>query len=253
MALINLFKLEKMSIEAYTKVGRGVADKAIPARMELSFNPASLEESHAIGYQGATRRAINSPAAEASYTYTPPTKLALTFVLDGTGVDYYFKAQQLLAGATVARQIATFKKMCWAMNGKVHQPNFLVLSWGRFVFACRLETLGITYTLFDKGGNPLRAELKVQFVKDASAATILREAAKSSPDLTHVRTVQAGDTLPLLCQEIYGSPVHYLRVARANDLDDFRNLQPGQRLAFAPLADDDGGDGGGDGSGGGPA
>ncbi len=57
----------------------------------------------------------------------------------------------------------------------------------------------------------------------------------SSPDLTHVRTVQAGDTLPLLCTSIYGSARHYLLVARHNGLDDFRQLQPGQQLQFPPL------------------
>ena len=72
-------------------------------------------------------------------------------------------------------------------------------------------------------------------VEDKSAAKIAREAAKSSPDLSHVRVVVAGDTLPLLCNDIYGSPQHYLKVAADNGLDDFRQLIPGQRIVFAPL------------------
>ena len=56
-----------------------------------------------------------------------------------------------------------------------------------------------------------------------------------SADLTHVRLVKAGDTLPRLCDEIYGEPRMYLEVARANDLDHFRALQPGMRIAFPPL------------------
>ena len=47
--------------------------------------------------------------------------------------------------------------------------------------------------------------------------------------------MKSGDTLPLLCKEIYGSSAHYLRVAADNRLDDFRNLVPGQTLYFAPL------------------
>jgi nucleoid-associated protein YgaU len=59
--------------------------------------------------------------------------------------------------------------------------------------------------------------------------------AKSSPDLTHSRIVKAGDTLPLLSKEIYGTANHYLWIAQQNQLDDFRNLMPGQRLFFPPL------------------
>lgn len=235
MALINLFKLEKMRIEAYKKVERRRADQASPDKLDLMFNPASFDEEHSIAYQGESRRAINSSATPAKYTYTPPVKLSLVFVLDGTGVDHYFKLQHLAAGASVRKQIDTFKKLCWNMNSAEHEPQFLTLRWGKFAFNCRLEKLGISYTLFDKGGDPLRAELAVDFIKDDSAATIVRAEAKSSPDLTHVRVVQSGDTLPLLCKQIYGSSAHYLTVARDNGLDDFRDLQPGQRLSFAPL------------------
>ena len=56
-----------------------------------------------------------------------------------------------------------------------------------------------------------------------------------SPDLTHIRTVQSGDTLPLLAKAMYGSSRYYLVVAEANGLDDFRNLKPGTKLFFPPL------------------
>ena len=48
--------------------------------------------------------------------------------------------------------------------------------------------------------------------------------------------VLAGDTLPLLCQQIYGSATHYLQVAAFNGLDDFRVLEPGRELLFPPFA-----------------
>jgi Contractile injection system tube protein len=235
MSLINLFKLEKMRIEAYKKVGRGIADKASPGKLELMFNPATYDEEHAVAYEAETRRGINSSAKPAKYTYTPPVRLKLVFVLDGTGVDYYFKLQHLVAGDSVAKQIDTFKKLCWRMNGDTHEPHFLVLRWGKLAVNCRLEKLSITYKLFDKAGDPLRAELAAEFIRDDSAATIARAEGKSSPDLTHVRIVKSGDTLPLLCKEIYGSSMHYLQVARDNGLDDFRGLTPGQRLSFPPL------------------
>ena len=62
-----------------------------------------------------------------------------------------------------------------------------------------------------------------------------RQANLQSPDLTHRRVVKEGDTLPLLCREIYGAPAYYLRVAQVNGLDDFRILTPGQELFFPPF------------------
>ena len=44
-----------------------------------------------------------------------------------------------------------------------------------------------------------------------------------------------GVLLPLLTREIYGTEAYYLRVAQVNNLDDFRNLTPGQVLFFPPL------------------
>jgi hypothetical protein len=49
--------------------------------------------------------------------------------------------------------------------------------------------------------------------------------------------VVAGDTLPLLCFQIYQESKYYVEVARVNGLDDFRNLEPGRQILFPPLGD----------------
>ena len=102
-------------------------------------------------------------------------------------------------------------------------------------FDCRLQSVDIEYSAFDKNGAPLHATLKTTFVEDIEASKRIREEGKSSPDLTHTRVVKSGDTLPLLSKEIYGSSQYYIRVAEANNLDDFRNLTPGQTIIFPPL------------------
>ena len=57
----------------------------------------------------------------------------------------------------------------------------------------------------------------------------------SSPDLTHERIVEEGDTLPLMCHRIYGSTNHYLEVAKFNKLKYFKELTPGSKIYFPPL------------------
>jgi hypothetical protein len=202
------------------------------------FNPTTYKKTHAIEYESPDLQGINTPGRPARYAYTPPGDISFEFVLDGTGVNFIGAEQiaRTLKGESVKKDIEKFEKLCLKMNGQIHEPNFLVVSWGsNLSFPARLKTLDITYKLFDQGGDPIRAELNATFVEDKTETTIMREAGKSSPDLTHVRIVKSGDTLPLLCKEIYGSSEHYLRVARDNGLNDFRNLVPGQKLRFAPL------------------
>jgi nucleoid-associated protein YgaU len=73
------------------------------------------------------------------------------------------------------------------------------------------------------------------FCESVPGAERVRRDNASSPDLTHLRDVREGDTLPLLAQEIYGNPHLYLEVARVNRLVNFRRLRPASRLSFPPL------------------
>jgi nucleoid-associated protein YgaU len=47
--------------------------------------------------------------------------------------------------------------------------------------------------------------------------------------------VKAGDTLPLMTEEIYGDDKYYLEVARINNITSFRQLQPGTEIFFPPI------------------
>ncbi len=236
MSLLKLFKLEKLTIEAYRDATR--KRPASPDSMEVMFNPATYTRSHRVSYEGVKAQGLNTPGRPARYSYTPPADLSFTLVLDGTGVHELGPRPGSL-GHSVKKDVATFEKLCLRMNGAIHEPNYLIVRWGDLAFSGRLKTLDITYTLFDQGGDPLRAELAVTFVEDKTSKTLMREAGKSSPDLTHLRVVRHGDTLPLLCREIYGSSSHFLRVARENGLDDFRRLVPGRTLVFPPLPPDE--------------
>jgi len=91
------------------------------------------------------------------------------------------------------------------------------------------------FKLFDPQGQPLRATAKVTFKSDETDA--LRESFNkaNSPDLTHRRTVKAGDTLPLMCHRIYGDASMYLQIAKINKLLNFRNIEVGQELFFPPI------------------
>jgi nucleoid-associated protein YgaU len=57
----------------------------------------------------------------------------------------------------------------------------------------------------------------------------------NSPDMSHFIEVRKGDSLTLMCENIYGAPDYYLQVAEVNGIIDFRNLTPGQKILFPRL------------------
>ena len=237
MSLLNLFKLEKLRIDGFTDENRTIP--AAPPSMTVMFNPTTYKRAHSIAYAQTSRQVLNAPSSPAEYANTQPGELSFQIVLDGTGVAFMGVEQlaRVISQRSVKNDIAMFETLCVKMNSATHEPNFLTIRWGNHLdFPGRLQSYEVSFKLFDEGGDPLRAELDVTFVEDVPSEKGSRLAGKSSPDLTHVRVVKSGDTLPLLCKEIYGSSAYYLRVAADNGLDDFRSLSPGQTLRFPPLA-----------------
>jgi hypothetical protein len=228
MGISNLFKLEKLTITAYKTADRS----GWGSTFEAMFNPASYSQNYSIEWK--RRQGINDLGAELEYTLSAPSELSFNLILDGTGVDDYGLISW--ASQTVSERVQEFLDVTYTYQGSLHEPAYLLAEWGDLSFSCRLSSVDIKYTAFDRDGTPLRAELDVTLLSDIGVEKLAQEAGKTSPDLTHARVVRRGDTLPLLVSEIYGSSDHYLDVARFNQLDDFRNLKPGQQILFPPLA-----------------
>jgi LysM repeat protein len=135
----------------------------------------------------------------------------------------------------IGPQITLFKKVCFSYNGDIHEPNYLILQWGSLIFKCKLSSLKIEYTLFQKNGLPIRAKASCSFTKALDAATIAKTANNKSPDLTHLIEVKQGDSLPIICNRVYGDPSYYMEVAKYNKITNFRNLVPGTKLYLPPI------------------
>ncbi len=194
---------------------------------ETLINPENYSEDIRLAYSEAQE--LGASAAQLKYKGTQPPDVAFTFLFDGTGVLPE-------ASGNVVSQIEAFKKVVLNFEGDIHQPFYLKIIWGAFLFKGRLTGLNINYILFSPDGIPLRAKADAQFRGSTEVISRKRRERTSSPDLTHVRTVKEGDTLPLLSQEVYGDPSHYLELARFNRFTNFRKLTPGNRIIFPPLA-----------------
>ncbi|WP_298310731.1 hypothetical protein [uncultured Aquimarina sp.] len=232
--LSNFFKLEKLTIVGHTKAER--TDISIPENtFEAMFNP----ETYSLTYQNVydPKQGINTSGRKAKYALTKPEKLSIKLILDGSGVSTSNSINLIGKGyKDVYKRVQDFLEITGKMDGEIHEPKYLTLKWGDLLFKCRLASVQVNYSLFNRHGIPIRAELNTEFFGDLETSERLKEENKSSPDLTHYRIVGAHDRLPMMCEKIYGSAQYYTLVAKANNLDDFRNLKPGQEIYFPPIA-----------------
>jgi contractile injection system tube protein/LysM domain-containing protein len=204
-------------------------------QMSVYINPDQYTHNYTIVYSNT--QAQGSPKGSPEYNKTPSDTVNFQLIFDGTGVvPSPLPGKPPAPEDGIVTQINNFMGLALNYNGKIHSPNFIQLSWGTLVFNCRLQTLKLTYTLFKPDGTPLRAKADTTFIGFQDEQEIAKEAKASSPDMTHVVTVKSGDTLPLLCSNIYGSGLYYTEIAKVNGLTGFRELAPGSRIFFPPLS-----------------
>lgn len=214
--------LERLVIKAYKQAD--YSGQAV-SQFEAYVNPNEITIAYEAEYDSA--QGIGTTNSRMEFKRLKPGDLSLTFFIDGTGANG--------RPCDVQERVEQFQ-LVTGYNGNVHRTNYLKIGWGSLAIKrCVLKNASIAYKLFKPDGTPLRAVITAAFSDNSDDKTRVAMARDESADLTHVRLVKAGDTLPRLCHEIYGDPGWYVRVARANELDDFRNLIPGTRLRFPPL------------------
>jgi hypothetical protein len=218
----NRGTLEKLKILAYEKADYSGA----PIGEFVSFvNPNEILLAYELEYDSA--QGAGTTNSRMNFKKVKPGDLTLNFFIDGTGA----------AGTTVdvQQKIEQFQRVT-EYNGNIHRPNYLKVVWGTLqVKRCILKSASITYKMFKPDGIPLRAVISATFTDNSDDQSRVAIAQDHSPDLTHVRMVKSGDTLPGMCYGIYGDPGYYLDVARANRLNTFRRLMTGTKILFPPF------------------
>ncbi len=209
-------------------------DGAISIDKTKSFtamlNPSEFKHKRAIRYN--TRMTLGQVGSATRFSGVQPDTVSFSILLDGTGV---VPVQGQDRDKDVADHIKALSDVVYVYNGDQHEPDHVRLLWGTLILYGRMESMGVQYTLFKPSGDPLRAKVDLEFKGFMSSKEAELAANRSSPDLSHLVHVREGDTLPLLCERIYGDPAYYVDVARFNRLDGFRRLEPGMRLRFPPL------------------
>ena len=232
-------KLGKLELPMYNEGG-----------IKLEFQIEGAEEGPTGTAEGS---AVNLPR----FTYKPPS-FSITSILDATGVmnkgfmiketDTDFDQKTLFEPKfkTINKFISELKRITYNYVDSTHGPPYVKIYYGAILpdgtspndsvksktFIGRLTKLEVNYILISKTGEPVRAEITLDFehVTDPAAA-----ATGQSPDLTHYIDIKHGDSLPNLCKQIYSDPNLFMQIARINNLPSVNAIKPGMRLLFPPL------------------
>jgi hypothetical protein len=246
--LFDQGKLAKMTIRAFLPLSdpKGKPQVSDKDTYVVQVNPSGYTLSHELHYTYNQGQGFSS--SEAVYSKSAPIVLKFDFLFDGTGVvpppselgdiprvGAIASALSEDKAFKVMDEIQKFNRLVYEVDGKIHRPRHVLLVWGSLVFPCVLITANYNFTLFKPDGTPLRAVASCSFRESVPTAQRILAENRTSPDLTHLREVQEGDSLPLLTDSIYGNAELYLEVARVNKLINFRRLRVGSRVAFPPV------------------
>lgn len=217
--------LEKLQIQAFSDAA---CTKATSNAIKAFINPEGYSRDCTITYKDV--ELIGDSGNTQAFVGMGDDTLTLNnLIVDGTGIVSLGNYQNVDA------YIKAFTDVVYKFNGSMHQANFLMVTWGNLKYTGVCKSFKVRYTMFKPDGSALRAFIDVVIGSSIDLKTKSKLAVKESPDLTHYRTVKAGDTLPLMTYRIYGDSAYYLQVAQINNLKSIFAIKPGDKIYFPPL------------------
>ena len=235
--------------------------------MIVQYNPDSLQIEYNIDWQSP--QGLGTTGSNLSFANNKPEKIKFKLLFAESDVDLGLFQSKLLLGDNIyktgnrlSNRISTNSYVNYAVEkfltlttqklSSEHRPYYLRLKWGNVLvrpkgtlkdnkpevstqktYPCQLESVDVNYTLFSREGTPLRAELDCVFIEHNQLQDHFAD--EYSPDVTHAKTLKAGDQLSEMTQEIYEKANWYPKVARVNKLDSVRQVPSHQVLNFPPL------------------
>lgn len=199
---------------------------------KVSINPETYTRRFSAGSSGTSKK--NKETLASGNTYTPK----VVEFSETLSFDLWFDSTGLIPDCKdVVSDLKWLEENLIKFDGTIHSTRYVQVVWGPLTIDTQVTSLDIQYLYFNRYGVPLRAKasLSLQGIQESDIQERIRNT--QSPDLTHMRIVQAGENLPMLCHQIYNNPLYYIKVAEANGLSNFTNLQPGQKIYFPPVGE----------------
>jgi hypothetical protein len=121
------------------------------------------------------------------------------------------------------------------LNRELHAPPIVRFVWDTEIFRGVLESMNATYILFTPQGVPLRAKLSLGLKEYRPVVIQVKDNPTASPNYDKTYVVQRGDTLTGIAFAVYRDASVWRDIARNNNIQDPRTLDPGTVLQLPSL------------------
>lgn len=218
--------LEKALIEVLDSDGNR---KDPPVEIPVMFNPTEYSLDKQLNYDEKERPG-----------QTTPTRQFVSGDAETLSTEFFFDTYE--EGRDVRKEYTDpiDKLLALDRDRDPPEPPLCRFMWGSLIFKGVLKSAQKTFTMFDRGGVPVRAIVSVSFQghrileEEGAGAGAQEGAGERSGERTKTHQVTQGDTLWDIAGAEYGDPQQWRRIADANGIENPRTLQAGQVLTIPP-------------------
>ncbi len=183
---------------------------------QLNISKSVVWEGFAVSGEDSTKKQFSSGKAKT---------LTISDVLFDTSmfkeISVYTKYIRYLEAMTLVQE--------YTKEG-ITRPPILSLSWGNgsYFFDTILKNLTYDFTMFDRSGIPIRANVSFEFEEIITDTVKIKKALEIKAITTY--RVKANDTLQKIADSELGSPNQWKMIAVANGIDNPLDLEVGMQL-----------------------
>jgi hypothetical protein len=196
--------------------GQGSSFQYNTTVIEVGFNPTEYSIKKSNSFNEVKVPGLSSPIIQFNTGETRTLSLEVLF-------DTFF-SESTTKESVKDKYIDKLEKLM-AIDSDLHAPPPCKVIWGKLEFEGILDSMDKKYTLFDKGGTPLRARVNLSFKEFVPLKKQLKSSPTNSPDRRKLFTIKEGDNIWLLANRAYGDPGLWRVIADANHIDNPLELE----------------------------
>jgi nucleoid-associated protein YgaU len=196
------------------------------------FNPTEYSFERTNSYKAAAVPGLSSPLLQ--FVNGEADQLSMELFLDDYTDPTGPTSLQQKEKDLVLKRLTDLSKLL-LVDRDLHAPPPVRFNWGPMEFSAVIEKLGRKVTMFHPDGTPARATLSITFKEYRTLREQLEEPRRESADKTKRRVVVGGEALWFIAAREYDAANEWTRIAEANDLDDPRDISPGDWLKLPAL------------------
>lgn len=190
-------------------------------KVDVLFNPTEYEMESGNQYAENEVPGLQTPISQFTGGDTTTLTLNLFFDTYEDGIDVRKHTSKIVSIIDV--------------DSDLHAPPTCRFIWGSLDFKGVITSITQKYTMFLESGAPVRASLTVIMRSTQTMKEQYQEIPRQSADRTKQKTVKQGDQLWSIAADEYEDPGAWRHIAKANGIDNPRELTAGRNLTIPRL------------------